>query len=80
MPPCRRHTRWQSACPLNQRFAGKAEIALLAEEVHAHNTFEEPERVKQIQREEEWSGSEAVITLPPCAVVSISCPVVCEEC
>ena len=65
--------------PANQKFAGRAEISLLAEEVHAHNTFEEPEKVKQVFTEEEWSGNRQIITLPLCGVMRISCPVACEE-
>ena len=65
--------------PGNQKFTGTAEIALLTQEVHAHNTFDEPECVKQVSCEEEWSGSQMAVTLPPCAVMRISCPVLCEE-
>lgn len=65
--------------PGNQKFTGTAEIVLLTQEVHAHNTFDEPECVKQVSREEEWSGSQMAVVLPPCAVMRISCPVLCEE-
>jgi len=65
--------------PVNQRFSGKAEISLLTGEVHDHNTFEEPERVKAVEKEEEWSGNRAAVILPPCSVMSISCPVACGE-
>lgn len=66
--------------PANQSFAGTADISLLTEEMHAHNTFEEPDRVRRQVTKEEWSGSRAEVTLPPCAVMSISVPVVCGEC
>ncbi len=61
--------------PLGQEFAGQAEIALLTGEVHAHNTFEEPENVTQEQREETWEGHQAVVLLPACSVMRITCPV-----
>lgn len=65
--------------PVNQRFAGKAKISLLTEDAHACNTFENPERVEASVRKEEWSGNRAMVTLPPCSVVSIECGVACDE-
>lgn len=61
--------------PFDQEFTGQAEIALLTGEVHAHNTFEEPENVRQKQSEESWEGHQAVVLLPACAVMRIVCPV-----
>lgn len=65
--------------PVNQRFQGKAEVTLLTEEVHAHNTFEEPQKVQPVRKQENWAGNQVEVTLPPCSVMSITCPVVCEE-
>ena len=40
--------------PVNQKFAGVAEIAMLSGEADAHNTFDNPECVQTQKRQEEW--------------------------
>ena len=46
---------------------------MLHEEVHACNTFDEPEKVKAHTTQEEWTGTECEVTLPPCSVCRINC-------
>ncbi|MDD7403162.1 MAG: alpha-L-arabinofuranosidase C-terminal domain-containing protein [Butyribacter sp.] len=65
--------------PVNQKFAGVAEIAMLSGEADAHNTFDNPECVQTQKRQEEWRGNNAIVTLPPCSVCSISCRVETDE-
>lgn len=63
--------------PVEYTFDGIADISLLHQEVHAHNTWEEPERVKQEIRKEDWGqGSHSqTIILPSCSVCRVSCHV-----
>ena len=63
------------ACRLPEgiRYCGMAEISMLHEEVHACNTFDEPEKVKAHTTQEEWTGTECEVTLPPCSVCRINC-------
>ena len=68
----------QVICRLEDKsqFNGQAEIAVLQDEVHAHNTFEQPDQVKVQYRTEHWNGSEQTVTLLPCSVCRIHCPIV----
>ena len=68
----------QVICRLEDKsqFNGQAEIAVLQDEVHAHNTFEQPDQVKVQYRTEHWNGSEQTVTLLPCSVCRIYCPIV----
>ena len=63
------------ACRLPEgiSYCGMAEISMLHEEVHACNTFDEPEKVKAHTMQEEWTGTECEVTLPPCSVCRINC-------
>ncbi len=61
-------------------FAGTAQIELLHQDVHAHNTFEDPEQVCIRQQTEDWSGlTRTTVHIPPCSVISIHCPVTLPE-
>ena len=61
-------------------FAGTAQIELMHQDVHAHNTFEDPEQVCIRQQTEDWSGlTRTTVHIPPCSVISIHCPVTLPE-
>ena len=59
--------------PVDYVFDGKAEISLLHGEVHAHNTWENPEQVKQEAYWKDWQGAghRAELVLPPCSVCRV---------
>lgn len=63
--------------PSEYTFDGTADISVLEGEVHAHNTWEEPERVKQNCRREDWGQGSHVqtINLSACSVCRVSCHV-----
>ncbi len=53
---------------------GDVNVSLLTSEVHAHNTWEEPEAVKALEKEEVWDTtlSQGEVLLPACSVCRIS--------
>lgn len=55
-------------------FQGDVNVSLLTAEVHAHNTWDEPETVKALEKEEVWDTtlSQAEVLLPACSVCRIS--------
>lgn len=59
--------------PMQYSFAGEASIAMLDGEVHAYNTFEDPDHVRAYETEEEWSGNIQTLTLPVNSVCRINC-------
>ncbi len=63
------------ALPDNICFEGEAIISLLTGDVHDHNTFENPDKVKIIKSTEKFTDSRAVINMPACSVCTVSCHV-----
>lgn len=61
--------------PMQYSFNGEASIAMLDGEVHAYNTFEDPDHVRAYETEEEWSGNIQTVTLPVNSVCRINCHV-----
>lgn len=59
--------------PMQYSFVGEASIAMLDGEVHAYNTFEDPDHVRAYETEEEWSGNIQTLTLPVNSVCRINC-------
>ena len=59
--------------PMQYSFAGEASIAMLDGEVHAYNTFEDPDHVRAYETEEEWNGNIQTLTLPVNSVCRINC-------
>lgn len=59
--------------PMQYSFAGEASIAMLDGEVHAYNTFEDPDHVRAYETEEEWSGNIQTLTLPVNSVCRVNC-------
>lgn len=59
--------------PMQYSFAGEASIAMLDGEVHAYNTFEDPDHVRAHETEEEWSGNIQTLTLPVNSVCRVNC-------
>ena len=54
------------------QFAGEASIAELTGEVHAHNTFEQPDCIMHQDKIEQWSGKTKTIEVGPCSVYKVS--------
>ena len=63
----------QLELPMQYSFAGEASIAMLDGEVHAYNTFEDPDHVRAYETEEEWSGNIQTLTLPVNSVCRVNC-------
>ena len=59
--------------PMQYSFAGEASIAMLDGEVHAYNTFEDPDHVRAHETEEEWSGNIQTLILPVNSVCRVNC-------
>ena len=59
--------------PMQYSFAGETSIAMLDGEVHAYNTFEDPDHVRAYETEEEWSGNIQTLTLPVNSVCRVNC-------
>lgn len=59
--------------PMQYSFAGEASIAMLDGEVHAYNTFEDPDHVRAYETEEEWNGNIQTLTLPVNSVCRVNC-------
>ena len=59
--------------PMQYSFTGEASIAMLDGEVHAYNTFEDPDHVRAYETEEEWNGNIQTLTLPVNSVCRINC-------
>lgn len=59
--------------PDTYHFDGNVSIALLHEEVHACNTFENPDKVKAVETVENWSNHKQTLHLPACSVCRINC-------
>lgn len=54
-------------------FDGEAVISVLAGDMHDHNTFEQPDKVKQSVHTDNWNGNAQTVTVPACGIVSINC-------
>lgn len=54
------------------QFAGEASITELTGEVHAHNTFEQPDCIMHQDKIEQWSGKTKTIEVGPCSVYKVS--------
>ena len=63
------------ALPEGFVFDGEAAVSVLTGDMHDCNTFEEPDKVKQTRRSENWSGRTHTLTVPACGIVSASCKV-----
>lgn len=56
-------------------FDGEAAVSVLTGDMRDCNTFEEPDKVKQICRTENWGGKTPTLSVPACGVVSVSCAI-----
>ena len=59
--------------PIKYSFCGKASVAMLHAEARAYNTFDDPDRVRAFETEEDWNGNLQVVSLPACSVCRICC-------
>ena len=59
--------------PMKYSFCGEASIAMLHAEARAYNTFDDPDRVRAFETEEDWNGNLQVVSLPACSVCRICC-------
>lgn len=59
--------------PDNYHFDDEAAISLLHQEVHAHNTFAQPDNVAAQTTTENWEGQKQTLHLPSCSVCRINC-------
>lgn len=57
------------------QFAAPTEIAVLTDDIHAHNTFENPDRVVPACSKENWDTGKCSATVPAASVVRITCHV-----
>ena len=62
--------------PEGTAFNGEAQISVLTGDMRDCNTFEEPDRVKQACRTENWSGKTQKLSVPACGVVSVGCAII----
>ena len=59
-------------CVATQTRPEQVKAAILTGEMHAHNTFEEPEMVKEAVFEDVTVTERGVcLTIPPCSVISL---------
>lgn len=68
-------TEIEICLPETYHFTGEAAISLLHEEVHAYNTFEQPEKVKAAETTKNWDTNKQTLLLPACSVCRIKCHV-----
>ena len=59
--------------PIKYSFCGKASVAMLHAEARAYNTFDDPDRVRAFETEEDWNGNLQIVSLPACSVCRICC-------
>lgn len=59
--------------PIKYSFCGEASIAMLHAEARAYNTFDDPDRVRAFETEEDWNGNLQIVSLPACSVCRICC-------
>ena len=59
--------------PMKYSFCGEASIAMLHAGARAYNTFDDPDRVRAFETEEDWNGNLQVVSLPACSVCRICC-------
>lgn len=65
------HQGYSLCCQLPYIEVAAAGARILSGEVHAHNTFGEPDRVAVGEHMIKYSGNEIETELPPCSVVSV---------
>ena len=61
--------------PDELQITSDAEIAVLTNEIHAHNTFENPDKVKPVFSKADWSHGVRTIIVPAAGVVRVICHV-----
>ncbi len=59
--------------PMKYSFCGEASIAMLHAGARAYNTFDDPDRVRAFETEEDWNGNLQIVSLPACSVCRICC-------
>ena len=62
-------TEIEICLPETYHFTGEAAISLLHEEVHAYNTFEQPEKVKAAETTKNWDTNRHCYSLPAVSAV-----------
>ena len=68
-------TEIEICLPNADQVTSDASISLRHEEVHAYNTFEEPENVKRTEITKIWNNNKQVLYLPACSVCRIKCSI-----